>query len=187
MMKTNYEVRATKFAKVLVRLFENCVTFSDFTDAIRTYNENHVHPLHWANGVSRIAIIRSDYVIKFDYQTENDYWADGRAGNCESEARLYELAVSAGMEHLLAKTTILHMNGLTFSIMPRISGIGQSNRNWADYCTTEEFDWLYDNINDLHENNVGYRHGKVCVIDYAWPGYYAELSAKSSSREPIFF
>ena len=186
MMKTNYEVRATKFAKVLAELFEDCTTFSDFTNAIRHYNETHSRPLHWSNGVSRIAIIRSDYVIKFDYQTENDYWSDGRAGNCESEARLYKLAVSAGMEHLLAKTTVLHMNGLIFSIMPRISGI-DSNRNWARYCTEEEFCWLYDNINDLHSGNVGYRHGKVCVIDYAWPGRYAELSTKSSGREPIFF
>lgn len=168
MMKTNYEARAKKFAKVLAKRFEGCVTYGDFMNAIQEYDDTHVIPLNYTHGVSRIVILRADYVIKFDYQNENSFWADGRAGNCESEGRLYKFAVSEGMEHLLAKTTVLHMNGLTLSIMPRIPKVGSDDRWWGDYCTAEECNWLCRNVGDIHEYNVGYRHGKTCVIDYAW-------------------
>lgn len=169
MMKTNYEARAIKFAKVLAKRFEGCATYMDFLYAIQEYNGTHIRPLKYESGVSRIVILRADYVIKFDYEPTNSYWI-GRAGDCESEEQLYKFAVSEGMEHLLAKTTVLHMNGLTLSIMPRIPKVGLDNRWWGDYCTEEECDWLWRNVGDLHAHNVGYRHGKTCVIDYAWIG-----------------
>ena len=167
-MKKNYEARATRFIEsTLVKMFDGCTNFYDFTYAIDCYNANHKRTLNWAHGVSRIAIIRSDYVVKVDYRPTGR-WANGRAGNCESELEVYMQAVADGMEHLLAKTTVLHMNGLTFSIMPRINGIDDWSRNWTDHCTIEERIWLIDHVHDLHDGNVGYRRNKVCVVDYAW-------------------
>ena len=63
-MKTSYEVRAMRFAKMLAKLFENCVSLSDYEKMISIYNQNHPIPLNYNYGISRIAIIRSDYVIK---------------------------------------------------------------------------------------------------------------------------
>ena len=166
-MRTNYEVRAEKFARQLSRMFYGCVYRIDFEKAIRDYNRTHSRKIRYDYGVSRIAIIRSDYVIKFDFKPVGR-WADGRAGNCMVEEEVYKKAVRDGMEYLLAKTTVLHLNGFTCSIMPRINHVEDEDRNWWNYCTNDEFRWLRSNLHDLHCGNVGYRNRKVCVIDYAF-------------------
>lgn len=166
-MKSDYESRARKFAHILITLFAGCVDLDDFKFAIKEYNATHSRPLVYAHGVSRIVIMRSDYVIKFDFQPSG-CWQNGRAGSISSEARVYEQAVADGMEHLLAKITVGTEDNRVFAIMPRIRNIGNIHREWSDYCTCEEFEWLNDHINDLHYKNVGYRNDKVCVIDYAW-------------------
>ena len=139
MTKNTYEARAYKFATVLARLFAGCSSLEDFMWALDYYNSTHSRKLRWAHGVSRIAIIRSDYVIKFNMVPDEE-WEDGRAGNCESEE----------------------------AIMPRINHVNDWSRDWTDFCTDEEYQWLVQNVNDLHDGNVGYRNRKVCVIDYAW-------------------
>lgn len=164
----DYEARARKFIKsTLGILFEGCVDFSDFENAIISYNDAHKRQLKYEHGVSRIAILRNDYVVKVDYQPEGR-WANGRAGNCETEEMVYEKAVMDGMEHLLAKTTVVYENDLTFAIMPRIKGVGRFYWHWWEHCSPIEEEWLRENINDLHCCNVGYKNGRVCVIDYAW-------------------
>lgn len=175
-MKSNYEVRAMKFAHTLVKLFDGCIDLGHFEDAIEMYNMTHTRQLKYANGVSRIAIIRSDYVIKFDYRPDH-CWEDGRAGNCTSEAEIYARAIRDGYEYLLAKTTVCTINGLTFSIMPKINDVGDWHRDWRNYCTADEKEWLSENLNDLHSGNVGYKNNKVCVIDYAWDNYDKKLFA----------
>ena len=166
-MENTYEVRAMKFARILARMFEGCETLEDFEWAIRMYNNAHSRKLNYAHGVSRVAIIRADYVIKFDMIPQESF-EDGRAGNCNSEEEIYERACEDGFEYLLAKTSVHTIEDLTFSIMPRVDHVGEWRRNWYDTCTEEEIEWLENNVCDLHEGNIGYRHGKVCVIDYAW-------------------
>lgn len=166
-MKSTYEARALKFAALLATLFEGCSDLSDFEFAVEAYNATHARKLKTSHGVSRFVIIRSDYVIKFDMYPEYGF-EDGRAGNCQSEEEVYSRAVADNMEHLLAKPTVVKMGDHTISIMPKVNGVCRYDRRWWRYCTREEGDWLDDNINDLHEGNLGYRHGKVCVIDYAW-------------------
>ena len=166
-MKTTYEERGLKFATTLAKMFQTCVYLKDFVAVIEHYNMSHTRKLVYKNGVSRIAIIRSDYVIKFDYQPTG-WFSDGKAGNCESELEAYECAVEDGMEYLLAKPTVKEMFGHTFSVMPRINHIGDESRRWWRGLSIEEEIWLEEHINDLHDNNVGYRNRKVCVIDYAW-------------------
>ena len=163
----NYEERAIKFAKFLDNLFADCEYLDDFEAVIMQYNRHHKRKLKYSHGVSRIAIMRSDYVIKFDF-TPVGYWSNGKAGNCASEEEVYQTAVEDGMEYLLAKTTLVNVGFHTVSIMPLIRGVGNYNKDWTKFCTREEEDWLVWNINDLHSGNVGYRNRKVCVIDYAW-------------------
>ena len=166
-MKTTYEERGLKFAETLAKMFQSCVYLSDFVAVIDNYNASHSRKLVFKNGVSRIAIIRADYVIKFDYRPTG-YFSDGKAGDCETELEAYEHAIEDGIEYLLAKPTVREMFGHTFSVMPRINHVGDKEREWWKGLSPEEEVWLENNINDLHDNNVGYKNGKVCVIDYAW-------------------
>lgn len=161
-MKTTYEERGIKFGKFLAKLFENCEDYYDFADAMSNYNKAHKNKLHWASGFTRIAIIRSDYVIKFTYRQ------GVRAGDCISERRVYEMAEKAGMEHLFAKTTLVEECGRTFAVMPRVNGVDDEDRCWWEHCTDEEYDWIHDHVFDLGARNLGYRRGKVCIIDYAY-------------------
>lgn len=179
MKRTTYEERGAKFAEALAKRFEGCVTLDDFRHEIQRYNKTHVRKLNWDNGVSRIAILRADYVIKFDFNPTGSF-SDGRAGNCFSEEAIYARAVADGMEHLLAKTTVLTLHGLTCSIMPRINGVG-TDSYWEKTVTPEEEDWLYDNLNDLHRFNYGFRKGKICVIDYAWDANQSIFSSYEST------
>lgn len=166
-MKSTYEARATKFARVLALLFAGCSDLEDFEYAVECYNECHTRKLTLMHGVSRIAIVRSDYVIKCDMIPRGSF-RDGSAGNCHSEQRVYARAVADGFDYLLAKTTLVEVEGREFAIMPRIAHVDDESRWWGDYCDYTEMRWLNDNIGDLHEGNLGYRRGKVCVIDYAW-------------------
>lgn len=166
-MKNNYEARALKFAEtVLAPLFQDCHTLSDYQRQIFNYNETHKRPLHYANGVSRITILRNDYVIKFDIIPTGSF-SDGRAGDCESELQIYKRAVEDGFSHLLAKPSLYYWGSKPFLIQPLVSGIGRTDCWWY-YCSDEEEYWLDHNIYDLHSHNYGFRKGKICIFDYAW-------------------
>lgn len=161
-MKKSYEERGIKFGTYLAKLFQNCDCYSDFAQVITNYNRCHTRRLNWAHGFTRIAIIRADYVVKFTYREGS------HAGDCESERAIYEQAEKDGMAHLFAKTTLIREYGLTFAVMPKIGGIGYEDIDWEEHCTEEERDWINDHVVDLHEDNVGYRKGKVCIVDYAF-------------------
>ena len=105
-MKTDYESRARKFAHVLIALFAGCESLDDFEFAISEYNATHSRPLVYAHGVSRIAIIRSDYVIKFDF-CPSGWWEDGRAGSISSEAHVYEQQLRMAWNIFLLKLLLI--------------------------------------------------------------------------------
>lgn len=183
MAKTSYETRGINKGLQLCKVFMGCETLSDFEFCIRRYNATHKRPLRYAHGVSRITILEKDFVIKFDYRNTSGWWADGRAGSNASEAEFYFIkAVEAGMTHLFAKPTYVSdvKTRRSFSVMPFIEGVGDSERWWCYYCSPDEEEWLNENVNDLHSHNVGYRDGKVCIIDYAW-----EKSTSSNSSSLI--
>lgn len=164
MTKTSYEERGTKFAKFLMKaFFENCDSLADYINAVNRYNRDHVRKLKFAHGVSRFVIIRSDYVIKIEYGTGKD-WAGGN----ENELEIYNLALKDGMAHLLAKPTLIEIDGKIISVMPKINNIRCRKRFWK-YCTYEEQAWLYSHVSDLHSGNIGYKKNKICIVDYAYP------------------
>lgn len=187
MAKASYETRGINKGLQLCKVFLGCESLYDFEFCIRRYNATHKRPLKYAHGVSRITIIDTDFVVKFDYRSTSDFWKDGRAGSCESEAQFYYgKASEAGMEYLLAKPTYVSdvKTHRSFSVMPRIDRVNDLHRTWYYYCTPDEEEWLCENINDLHRGNVGYKNDKVCVIDYAWE---AENSSKSVTVISIDF
>ena len=162
-MKNDYRVRAEKFAHVLVKLFADCRYLEDFEYAVRQYNNTHRHcSMKIAHGISRIAIIRSDYVIKFHRRADFDGWA----GDNTSERRMYEKAVDDGYDYLLAETNLVNIDGVQVAIMPRIYGIG-STYDYEDYLTWDELEWVENNIGDIHSKNFGIRNNNICFVDYA--------------------
>lgn len=171
MTKTPYEVRAYRFAAMLCKLFVGCQYLEDYLTAIKAYNKTHSMKLVYHFGVSRIAILRADYVVKFA-MVPDEVWDNGdgscRAGDNDTEYEVYQRAVRDGFAYLLAKTTPVVINGHSIAIMPRIDHVGDESRLWWECVTDKEYDWLTDNVNDLHSGNVGYRNGKPVVIDYAW-------------------
>jgi hypothetical protein len=163
----SYEERALKLAYKLVKLFEDCWYIDDFKQAAKWYNKTHKRGLHYSYGVSRFVVLCADYVIKFDIIPEGCF-SDGHAGNCSWEKTMYDMAVEEGYEYLLAKPSIYIVDGRLISIMPRISNVNNCRRTWWKYCTEDEQRWIFTHFEDLHPGNVGYRKGKVCLIDYAF-------------------
>lgn len=166
-MKSDYEARAIKFAKAIAPMFVGCKSCWEFERKIWEYNDSHKIEIRYSHGVSRIAIIRSDYVIKYSFKPEGR-WSDGRAGNNESEQRMYQKACEDGFEHLLAKTTLVTIKGRKVAIMPRVDHVDDEDRWWGDHVTDDEYNWLEENIYDLHPGNLGYKRNKPVIIDYAY-------------------
>ena len=161
-MKNDYKVRAEKFAHVLVKLFASCRFLEDFEYAVHQYNNTHRYPLRIAHGISRIAIIHSDYVIKFHRREDFQGWA----GDNISERRMYEKAVDDGYDYLLAEINLVNVDGVQVAIMPRIYGI-DSTDDYEDYLTWDEQEWVENNIGDIHSKNFGIRNNNICFVDYA--------------------
>jgi len=159
-MKTNYEIRAKKFIQQIAEYIENCYMPNDFNEAIERYNEAKKRHVRVESGSCRIVLITSDYVVKVDYnpaQIKN-------FGGCEDEYEFYQHAEDDGYEYLFAKITKFMYNGRAFYIMPRIGGIGSDK---LTHWSIDEEEYVYNNVEDLHEWNIGYKNNIGIVIDYA--------------------
>lgn len=146
----------------------------DIDCCVDSFNEDYNRKVIMRHGIARIALITSDYVVKYDFDEEEC----AIVGGCEAEVALYAEAVRDGFDYLFAEITPYHYHDRDFYIMPRIRGIGESNWYHADhFMTDEENDWCdAHNLSDLHCNNYGFRKGKICIIDYA-----CHLSEESES------
>lgn len=140
-------------------------------------NSRHVAVRH---GIARIALITSDYVVKYDYDEDEVE----SVGGGEAEVRLYAHAMKEGFAYLFAKVTRYEYQGRKFYIMPRVRGIGRDGWNYAeDYMTEEEKDFCdRHDLCDLHCNNYGFRNGKVCIVDYACRRWYHSNSEEGSEE-----
>lgn len=167
LMKSDYRVRAAKFLKEVFPYIEDCLNsnYNDVYDMISEYNRDHYRNVHLSCGAVRMALITSDYVIKWDYSAYGN-----ELGGCVDEYNAFLAAKEAGYDYLLAETTLIEHKGYIFSIMPRISGIGRRAHRGYDinhYLTFDEFVWVMKFNHDIHAYNWGIRNGKACLIDYA--------------------
>ena len=161
----SYEERAKDFIKEIFPVIEHVNTPWSVRRQISLFNAQNHRRVIVGNGLSRIALITSDYVIKWDYDEDEI----DRIGGCENEMELYTLAEQEGFAYLFAKITRYRYNDRNFYIMPRIAGIGRNEWNYADnYMTEAEQNWCSDHgLTDLHCYNYGFRKGRVCIVDYA--------------------
>lgn len=133
--------------------------------AIDQYNQRFNRKVLFRHGISRIALITSDYVIKYNF----DESQVACVGGCEDEMRIYSIAKREGFAHLFAEITRFMFDNKCFYIMPRINGIGKYEWDYADNFMTEEEEKFCNSlhITDLHCNNYGFHNGHVCLVDYA--------------------
>jgi len=160
-----YEERAMDFIKELYEV-KGTNTFMKNYGVRRIVAEYlSLHPrrkVKVAEGAARTAIITSDYVIKIDTGMVDTY------GGCENEEEFYEYACECSMEYLLAKPTHFRYKRTDFYIYPRASVYTDfmRHRSWRSELSYAEREFI-DLIDDLHEGNIGFLHGKLCIIDYA--------------------
>jgi hypothetical protein len=184
----SYEERAKDFIKEVFPYIEECERPHEVQNRIMEYNARNSRKVRVNHGIARIALITSDYVVKFDYDPDEV----ACVGGGEAEVRLYAQAEHDGFAYLFAKVTRYEYSGRRFYIMPRIYGISESNWYCADhFMTDEERAWCDShNLSDLHCNNYGFRKGKVCIVDYACTceetyscsSSYHSSSSRSSER-----
>ena len=162
-MANSYEVRARKFIEQIFPMIDSFTDEDTIIENVRIFNMLYHRKVHVASGLTRIALITSDYVVKFDYSEHNvSVW-----GGCENEMETYSEAEADGFAYLFAKITRYTFEGHTFYIMPRVYGIGRKEDDAWEFMTEEENDWCENhNITDLHNFNYGWRNGRVCLIDY---------------------
>ena len=163
-MKNDYRIRAMRFIEQVYPYIENCDN-DPFTcrRAIMRFNATRSRRVIVAHGVSRIALITSDYVIKFDYDSEEVE----RVGGNESEEKFYAFAKKYGFSHLFAETTSYAYGNKIFYIMPRINNIGKYESDVYWFLNTEDRDFVRDYLYDMHNFNYGWKDGYPVIIDYA--------------------
>lgn len=160
----NYIERAKDFIAEIFPYVGEWENPWDICDDIDDFNEKNNRKVIMKHGIARIALITSDYVVKYDF--DRDEVAE--VGGCEAEVALYAKAKQDGFAYLFAEITPYHYRGRNFYIMPRINGIRDRWSHADAYMTDEENRWCDDhNLSDLHCNNYGFRNGHVCIIDYA--------------------
>ena len=169
----NYVERAKDFIEQVFPYIEACMNPWSMMNRIDTFNAEYNRKVIVRSGLSRIALITSDYVVKFDYDPEEVE----SIGGCENELEVYSWAEREGFAYLFAKITPYSYNKRLFYIMPRIRGIGSGNWYAENYMTPEEKDFCRRHkITDLHTENYGFHNGHVCLVDYACNLDYASSS-----------
>ena len=175
----NYVERAKDFVEQIFPYINECRHPWDTRQHVLIFNADFTRNVQVRSGLSRIALITSDYVVKYDYDPEEVE----SIGGCQNECDLYEWAKTEGFGYLFAEITPFRYENRTFYIMPRIRGIG-SGRYYAEhYMNDKEKDFCRRyRVTDLHTDNYGFRKGKVCVIDYA-----CHLSYESTSGYECYY
>lgn len=160
-----YKISAWQYIKALTDYVHR---WRDIDDIIEATEKVFWHTGKHAEvefGSARIVIIGKDFVIKWDYTD-----CVKSIGGCEDEFRVYKQCLSTGYSHLLASCFRVSYRSRYFYIMPRVHNIGRNEHHGKfleDYTTKEEYEWLTNNIGDLHSWNWGIENGKAIVIDYA--------------------
>ena len=176
----SYEERAKDFIAEVFPFIKDHYHPWDVEEPIYQFNHSHSRNVEVYHGCARVALVTSDYVIKWDY--DNDEVDE--IGGCENEIELYSLAEKDGFAYLFAKISRYRYGDRNFYIMPRIKGIGQGGGYAEKWMTPQEYKWCKDHcLVDLHSNNYGFRNKHVCIVDYGFVTTSSCISFLCTSRE----
>lgn len=160
----SYIERAKDFIHQVYPYIHECENPWDVRDQIHAFNDCNNRKVMVGNGLARIALITSDYVVKYDYDKSEAECI----GGCENEMDIYYLAMREGVEQLFAPITQYYYESRYWYIMPRVRGIGSGGWYAEHYMTKQEKEFCRRHkITDLHSNNYGFVRGHVCLVDYA--------------------
>ena len=169
----NYVERAQDFIAEIFPYICECENVWDIRACVKKFNFTFDRKVIARNGLSRVALMTSDYVVKFDYDPEEV----GCIGGCENEIEVFAIAKREGFASLFAEITPYSFNQRMFYIMPRIRGVGSGREYAENYMTEDEKAFCRRlRITDLHTENYGFRKGHVCLVDYACNLEYASSS-----------
>lgn len=162
----SYEERAKDFLKRVYPTISQYLTDPYMVEeCMDKFNEKNNRDVVVCWGSARVALITSDYVIKWEYDMDEV----GYIGGFEDELGLYEKAKKDGFAYLFAEITPFEYRDFPFYIMPRIQGAEYSTA-W-NYMTEKEKKWCRSHyLDDLHSGNFGFRDGHVCIFDYGYVG-----------------
>ena len=161
----NYVERAKHFVRQIDVFLSEGDIFA-VEHEINTFNRSNHRSVRVRFGATRIALLTSDYVIKFD---RADACEDNveTFGNCEREYNFYQFAERSGFGYLFAPITKVKGYHRNYYIMPLVRGIGRGNDYIGAYLTEEELEFVEVYLFDIHEYNYGFKNRKPCIIDYA--------------------
>lgn len=162
----SYEERAKDFLKRVYPIISQYLTDPyKVEECMDKFNEKNNRDVVVGWGSARVALITSDYVIKWEYDADEvDF-----IGGFEDELNLYEEAKEDGFAYLFAEITPFEYRDFPFYIMPRIKGAEYATA-WS-YMTEKEKTWCRSHrLDDLHSGNFVFRDGHVCIFDYGYVG-----------------
>lgn len=173
-MKSDYRIRAQKFIKQIFPYIDGYM-YDDIDETIRRVQrfaaEKH-RKILVNHGLSRIAIITADYVIKWDIHFAQNKSERNLAGDCEKEYLTWRwlLDENPGYAYLFAEIIRFRFGGENFYIMPRVRGIDKDRHGDVyEYVEGDEEDFLNEWFYDLHSGNFGIDlKGNITIFDYAW-------------------
>ena len=162
----SYIERATDFIHEVYPLIRNNLDNPwGLKKIMSEFNHKNSRDVKVANGSARVALISSDYVVKWDYDLDNV----DEIGGCENEVELYDIAEREGFAYLFAKITRITCKDHYFYVMPRIHGIGRTEERAWQYMTREEKAWCErHHLTDLHDENYGWENHHIVIVDYAF-------------------
>ena len=161
-MKSDYRIRAEKLIRRVYPYIKNCYNPAQIRRRIEKYNKEHHSHIIVRSGAARFALVYSDYVIKFNYGSAKEW-----AGGCEEEYQKYtEVIASSPYSYLFAEMTKIQIDQEDIYIMPRVNGVGESDKYW-DNLTREERHFINSVTSDMHRGNYGRYNRKPKIIDYA--------------------
>ena len=171
-MKSNYVRRAEKFMREFYPYLKKAYSLEQ---AVMAFNREKSRKVSCASGMIRRCLIVSDYVVKWDYNSE----AAHTYGGCKNEYKVYKTIQNSGYEYLFMPITPIEVHNRTYYVMPRIDSLAydtiyedNEDASIENYLSDEELDFIYDDLclRDLHDENWGFLKGKVKIIDYAMCG-----------------
>lgn len=163
MTKSSYETRAEKFVQEIAPYMVGARYIRDFERGYKRYCADHPRRrVHFASGMTRVAFITSNYVIKLDYY--NPSWK--RFGTCADEMDNYKTHVCNGYDYLFAKITRVRCKNRYYYIMPKVDHINSENE-LSTVLSYDEWDYICNWCYDIHGMNFGFVHGNPVIFDYA--------------------
>lgn len=184
-MKSDYRERAFRFLQE-VYPYINGFMYEPYLVARRVhiFNRTKSRNVQVCNGCARIALITSDYVVKFDYDEDEVQ----RIGGCEDEVNFYGFVKKNHMEHLFAEITPVSYMGHKFYIMPRISGIGRyEDTHVEDFLNDEDSIFVDSYLSDTHSENYGWKNGYPVIVDYALNAFHKDTEDTYTPSHSSFY